>query len=263
MMIASYPMPSFRVAACVIFLASTFGASVVSADDGRVLHMGRVVSSTAVSTSRGQGASRASGTLGLGDACSCDEDCDAGLGDQCNIVQCIVRGVCSGDNTTPCSTAKAGGSADADCEENEQGEPNGVCQQSSVRQRCDVVQLISWPCDVDIDFCTTDQCEDDGTGTGTSVCTPQNDGAGGALSACPKQCAGGPARPAFGVFSWLASSCLGTGRLGQFRPIMRLWQRRPVGFDVAGLQPSFTKYASWPRLPNRRRDALAPSRRNP
>ena len=48
MMTASYPMPSFRVAACVIFLASTLCASVVSADDGRVMRVGRVVSSTAV-----------------------------------------------------------------------------------------------------------------------------------------------------------------------------------------------------------------------
>ncbi|MCH8243262.1 MAG: hypothetical protein IH897_11730 [Planctomycetes bacterium] len=193
MMTASSPRQSFRVVACMILLASTFIASDVSADEDRAMHVGRVIGSTAVPMDRGQGASRAGGPLGLGDPCNCDEDCDAGLGDQCNIVQCIVRGVCSGDNTTPCSTSQGGGSPDADCEENEKGEPNGICQQNSFVQRCDVVQLIGWPCDANSDFCTMDQCEDDGTGSRTSVCTPQDDGAGGPLSACPKQCVGGPA----------------------------------------------------------------------
>ena len=76
------------------------------------------------------------------------------MGDQCNIVQCIVRGVCSGDPNIPCSV-------DATCN----AAVAGVCQQSSFRQRCDVVQLIGERCDADTDFCTMDQCEDDGGGT--------------------------------------------------------------------------------------------------
>ena len=68
-----------------------------------VRHVGRVISSTAVATNSDVGSSRGGGTLQLGDPCSCDQDCDPALGDQCNIVQCVVRSVCDGDNQTPCT----------------------------------------------------------------------------------------------------------------------------------------------------------------
>ncbi|MCH8149100.1 MAG: hypothetical protein IH987_14145, partial [Planctomycetes bacterium] len=159
-------------------------------DRGRGAHVGRVVGSTPVATNRGAGASRAAGGLPLAAECSCDEDCDASFGDQCNIVQCIVRGVCSDDPTVPCSTAQAGGSADADCE----AVGAGTCQSNSFVQRCDVVQLTGWTCEFGNGFCIEDRCEDDGTGNEHSVCIPQISGqAVLPLSPCPSQCVGGAA----------------------------------------------------------------------
>ncbi|MCH7926278.1 MAG: hypothetical protein IIC51_12160, partial [Planctomycetes bacterium] len=67
------------------------------ADQDSVMHVGRVIGSIPVVSKSGQPAiSRAAGGLGLGDPCSCDQDC-AAVGDQCNLVQCIVRSICSGN----------------------------------------------------------------------------------------------------------------------------------------------------------------------
>ena len=58
-----------------------------------VVHVGRIISATRVAVKGPSVSSRAAGTLGLAAPCNCDEDCDPGLGDQCNLVQCIVRGL--------------------------------------------------------------------------------------------------------------------------------------------------------------------------
>ncbi|MCH9002178.1 MAG: hypothetical protein IIC02_06355, partial [Planctomycetes bacterium] len=146
-----------------------------------VLHVGRIISATPVARKGGSPSSRAASHLQLGDACDCDEDCDPSLGDQCNIVQCIVRSTCTLDNQTPCIT-------DGDC----QG--NGTCASGGFRQRCDVVQLVGGSCEAGNGFCIEDRCEDDGTGSEHSICVPQVTGPGaGDLSPCPKQCVGGAA----------------------------------------------------------------------
>ncbi|MCH7994304.1 MAG: hypothetical protein IIB57_07655 [Planctomycetes bacterium] len=89
-----------------------------------VRHVGRVISSTPVPSSGNAAASRAAGGLAIGSPCSCDQDC-AASGDQCNVVQCIVRGLCTGDNATPCSS-------DGDCTD------NGTCDAAA---RCFVRQI--------------------------------------------------------------------------------------------------------------------------
>ena len=163
-------------------------------DDGRVVHVGRVIAGTPVPTKGGLvAASRAAGSIPIGVPCSCDQDC-AAVGDACNIVQCIVRSFCSDDNSVPCITDSDCAAAGAGTCTNEIGgcDANDPPNCNFV-QRCALVQLIDWPCDVDADFCTLDRCEDDGQGIGNSVCAAQDDGAGGALSACPKHCVGGPA----------------------------------------------------------------------
>ena len=91
------PTPA-KPAATMDRLRTTDSKRVVEFSDDGVRHVGRVLSSTAVASAGGGGSSRAAGILGLGDPCSCDEDCDGSLGDRCNLVQCIVRGVCTGDN---------------------------------------------------------------------------------------------------------------------------------------------------------------------
>ena len=81
-------------------------------------------------------------------------------------------------------------SENADCASNDPSNCNFV-------QRCDLVQLMGWPCDKDGVFCTLDLCEDDGTGSGNSVCEEQDDGVGPnptLLSPCAKQCVGGSAQ---------------------------------------------------------------------
>jgi len=165
----------------------------VEAVETRV-HFVKVIGSSPVASSGGAAASRARGGLPLAAECSCDEDCDPGLGDQCNIVQCIVRGICTDQvdgMDVPCSTAQAGGSADADCE----AAGAGTCDADSFRQRCDVVQLTGWSCESGNGFCIEDRCEDDGEGNEHSVCLPQITGLniGGPLSPCPKQCLAGAA----------------------------------------------------------------------
>ncbi|MCH8148019.1 MAG: hypothetical protein IH987_08510, partial [Planctomycetes bacterium] len=164
-------------------------ADTVEAVETRV-HFAKIIGSSPVSSAGNAGASRAAGNGQLAEICSCDEDCDASLGDQCNIVQCIVRGVCSDDPTVPCSTAQAGGSADADCE----AVNAGTCEPGSFVQRCDVVQLSGWTCETGNGFCIEDRCEDDGTGNEHSVCVPQSSGFSGSdLNPCPSQCVSGAA----------------------------------------------------------------------
>ena len=171
--------------------------SVEMVSEDTVLHVGRVIGANLVATKGHTAAtSRAAGSTPIGDECSCDEDCNAADGDDCNLVQCIVRSTCTGDGQSPCST-------NGDCE------GNGTCDTSlgAFVQRCDTIQLIDWPCDLDADFCTADRCEDDLSGQSHSICAAQNDtsdGSGGSLSACAKQCAGGPAA---GLSCARASDC--------------------------------------------------------
>ena len=155
------------------------GAVELDGED-RVMHIGRVMSSTPVPSSGNAAASRAEGGLALGVECDCDQECDGAApgADACNIVQCIVRSVCSEDDGVPCllGSAVCVDAGAGSCETDAFGCESNVPPDCNFVQRCAIVQLIDWPCDADEDFCTADLCEDDDGTCSVSgdPCDPNN-----------------------------------------------------------------------------------------